>query len=241
MSERQPIFNVPGVVVALLGSFVAVHVARNLLPDAQAAWLTAVLAFIPARLTGMAHELPGGDIAIATQFVTHVFVHGDLTHLAVNSAWLLAFGTSVARRIGGARFILFFVLCGIAGALFYAAFSGGSLSMMVGASGAISGLMGAAFRFLFQALTAGDTESLAGETRQPPLMTLGETLRDRRILLAVGGWTVLNIVLAWGAAGLMDGANIAWEAHLGGFYMGWLTFGFFDRSPPVQHDAALAE
>ena len=241
MSERQPIFNVPGVVVALLTSFVAVHVARYLLPDEQAAWLTAVLAFIPARLIGMAHELPGGDVASVTQFVTHIFVHGDLTHLAVNSAWLLAFGTSVARRIGAVRFLLFFILCGIAGALFYAAFSRGALSLMVGASGAISGLMGAAFRFLFQALTTGDTESLAGETRQPALMGLGATLRDRRILLAVGGWTVLNIVLAWGASGLMDGANIAWEAHLGGFFMGLLTFGFFDRSPPVQHDAALAE
>lgn len=241
VSERQPIFNVPGVVVALLGSFVAVHVVCYLLPDEQSAWLTAVFAFIPARLTGMAHELPGGDVASATQFVTHIFVHGDLTHLAVNSAWLLAFGTPVARRIGGVRFLVFFMLCGVAGALVYSAFSRDALSMMVGASGAISGLMGAAFRFLFQALRTGDTESLAGETRRPPLMSLAATLRDRRILLAVAGWTVLNIVLAWGSSGLMDGANIAWEAHLGGFYMGWLTFGVFDRSPPIQHNAALAE
>lgn len=241
MSKREPIFNVPGIVVVLLGGFVAVHVVRTFVSEEQAAWLTAVLAFIPARLTGMAHELPGGDVASVTQFVTHIFVHGDLTHLAVNSAWLLAFGTSVARRIGGARFLLFFILCGIAGALVYFAFSRDAVSLMVGASGAISGLMGAAFRFLFQALTTGDTESLAGRKRQPPLMSLGATLRDRRILAVVAGWTVLNTVLAWGAAGLMDGANIAWEAHLGGFYMGLLTFGLFDRSPSVQHDAASAE
>jgi membrane associated rhomboid family serine protease len=241
VSKREPIFNVPGIVVALLGSFVAVHVVRTFMSEAQAAWLTAVLAFIPARLTGMAHELPGGDVAIVTQFVTHIFVHGDLTHLAVNSAWLLAFGTSVARRIGGARFLLFFILCGIAGALVYFAFSRDAVSLMVGASGAISGLMGAAFRFLFQALRTGDTDSLAGRKRRPPLMSLGATLRDRRILAVVAGWTVLNTVLAWGAAGLMDGANIAWEAHLGGFYMGLLTFGLFDRSPSVQHDVASAE
>ena len=49
-------------------------------------------------------------------------------------------------------------------------------------------------------------------------MTLAETLRDRRILMAVAGWTVLNVVLAWGAAGLTEAAGIAWEAHLGGFY-----------------------
>ena len=241
MSEREPIFNVPPVVVALLTSFVVVHLVRYLLPEDQADWLTTTLAFIPARLTGMARELPGGEVAGVTQFVTHLFVHGDLTHLLINSAWLLAFGSSVARRTGAVRFLVFFVLCGIAGALVYVAFSGNALSMMVGASGAISGLMGAAFRFLFQALTEGDVEGLAGETRQPPLVSLRATLRDRRVLLAVAGWTILNIVLAWGAAGLMDGAKIAWEAHLGGFYMGLLTFGFFDRPPPpVHHDAAPA-
>lgn len=241
MSERQPIFNVPGVVVALLVSFIAVHAVRYVLPEEQGAWLTAVLAFIPARLMGMAQELPGGDPAAVTQFVTHIFVHGDLTHLGVNSAWLLAFGTPVARRIGALRFLAFFLLCGIAGAVVYVAFSQSAISMMVGASGAISGLMGAAFRFLFRALAAGDTESLAGETRHPPLMSLGATLRDRRILLAIAGWTVLNIVMAWGASGLLDGATIAWEAHLGGFFMGLLAFGLFDRKPSVEHDAAPAE
>ncbi|MBX9589138.1 MAG: rhomboid family intramembrane serine protease [Hyphomonadaceae bacterium] len=241
MSQREPIFNVPGAVVALIGSFVVVHVVRTLLPGELGAWLTILLAFIPARLSGMAQALPGGDAAVVTQFVTHIFVHGDLTHLAINSAWLLAFGSSVARRVGTTRFLAFFVLCGIAGALVYTAFSPGALSMMVGASGAISGLMGAAIRFLFQALRTGDTEGLAGEKRRPPLMSLAATLRDKRILLVVAGWTVLNTVMAVGAAGLMDGANIAWEAHLGGFYMGLLTFGFFDRSPPVHDDIALVE
>ncbi len=241
MREREPIFNVPRVVVLLLGAFAAVHLALYLLPEEQAAWLTAALAFIPARLTGLASELPGGDIAGVSQFVTHLFVHGDLTHLVINSAWLLAFGSSVARRTGGARFLVFFILCGIAGALVYVAFSRAALSMMVGASGAISGLMGAAFRFLFQAMRDGDAEGLAGTTRHAPLMSLGATLTDRRIMLAVAGWTLLNVLMAWGAAGLMDGANIAWEAHLGGFFMGLLTFGFFDRSQSIHHDAALAE
>jgi membrane associated rhomboid family serine protease len=239
--EREPIFNVPRVVVVLLGAFAVVHLVRYLLPEEQTAWLTVALAFIPARLTGLASELPGGDIAGVTQFVTHLFVHGDLTHLVINSAWLLAFGSSVARRTGAARFLVFFILCGIAGALVYVAFSRNALSMMVGASGAISGLMGAAFRFLFQALRDGDTEGLAGERRHSPLMSLGATLTDRRVMLAVAGWTLINLLMAWGASGLLDGANIAWEAHLGGFYMGLLTFGFFDRSHSIDHDAALAE
>jgi membrane associated rhomboid family serine protease len=238
--EREPIFNVPGVVLALVTIFAGVHVVRWLIPEGQALWLTAVLAFVPARLFGLAGDLPGGDAAAVTQFVTHIFLHGDLTHLIINTAWLLAFGSSVERRVGGGRFLAFFLLCGAAGALFYAFVTGSALSIMVGASGAISGLMGGALRFLFQALREGDIEGVTGEKRIPPLMTLRATLQDRRILAAIAGWTILNVLMAWGAAGLLDGASIAWEAHLGGFYAGLLTFGWFDRSDGVHHDAAPA-
>jgi len=115
--------------------------------------------------------------------------------------------------------------------------------MVVGASGAISGLMGAAFRFLFRSIADGGPLGLAN-ARSTPLMPLAETLSDRRILMAVAGWTVLNVLLAWGASGLTEAAGIAWEAHLGGFYAGLLLYGFFDRPPPPpveEDDAALAE
>jgi len=102
-------------------------------------------------------------------------------------------------------------------------------------------LMGATFRFLLPVLNEADLDGIAGETRQPPLLNLRATFSNRRILAFIAGWTGLNILLAWGASGLIEGVSIAWEAHVGGFYTGLLTFGFFDRSPPVQHDAALAE
>ena len=76
MNRREPIFNVPPVVAALIGSFVLVHLVRALLPAQEDDWLTAVLAFVPARLTGIAGQLPGGDPAAVIQFVTHIFVHG---------------------------------------------------------------------------------------------------------------------------------------------------------------------
>lgn len=72
-------------------------------------------------------------------------------------------------------------------------------------------------------------------------MPLRETLQDRRMLLAIAGWTVLNVLLAWGAAGLTEAAGIAWEAHLGGFYAGLLLYGFFDRPPLREVNAATAE
>ena len=71
-----------------------------------------------------------------------VRMHGDVLHLIVNSAWLLAFGTPLVRRMGSIRFIAFSAVCGIAGALVFWALNPGLLAPMVGASGAISGMMG---------------------------------------------------------------------------------------------------
>ena len=265
LTNREPIFNVPRVVVWLLAAFAAVHVIRELLPHEQSGsqaavdvlvgspwatwagdflpdetWLTGVLAFIPARLGGLADELPGGRPAIFTSFATHLFVHGDLTHLLVNSAWLLAFGSPIARRVDVPRFLLFFLLAGVAGALFFTAVNGFKLTMLIGASGAISGLMGAAFRFMFGS-DADGVPRLAGGVHRAPLMSLADTLRDRRIMAAVAGWTVLNVLVAWGAAAsLTEAAGIAWEAHLGGFAAGLLTYGFFDQAParPLDDDDA---
>jgi membrane associated rhomboid family serine protease len=242
LDHRQPIFNVPTVVLGLLASFAAVHLLRWMLPAEEGTWLTEVLAFIPARETGLAADLPGGKTAAITSFITHQFVHGDLAHLLVNSAWLLAFGSPVARRTGSVRFIVFFLFCGVAGALLYLAFNSNAPILVVGASGAISGLMGAAFRFLFGGMGGGGPLGLA-QLSSTPLMPLTETLRDRRIVIAIFGWTVLNVALAWwGAAALTEAAGIAWEAHLGGFYAGLLFYGFFDRpAPPAEDNAAPAE
>ncbi len=241
VNKRQPILNAPSVVVWLLGLFVIIHVGRSQLSDLQDGWLIELLAFIPARLASGGAKFYGGQEAAITQFLTHMFLHGDAAHLLVNSAWFLAFGTSVARRTGPVRFVTFFLLCGIGGALFYLACNTGMQSPMIGASGAISGLMGASLRFLFGPLRALDGEAIAGESMQPPLLSLGDTLRERRILVVIVGWTLLNVIFAWGASGMLDGISIAWEAHVGGFYTGLLTFGYFDRQPRVHQNIARAE
>jgi membrane associated rhomboid family serine protease len=237
VSQRQPIFNAPAVVVTVLAAFVAVHFSYDVLPEEMADRLIELLAFIPARLGSRAGEFAGGRTAGATQFVTHLFVHGGLTHLVVNSAWFLAFATPVARRIGTARFLAFFFLCGIGGALLFLPFNS---APMVGASGAISGLMGAALRFLFLPLMAGDMAALSGEARAP-LLSLPTALGNWRIVAAVAFWTAFNVIAAWAAPWSLPGESIAWEAHLGGFFTGLLTFGLFDPKPPVHRDSTPAE
>jgi len=230
-SRHEPIFNVPGVVLALLVACAAVHGGRQLISANDNDWWTAALAFIPARFGPLYEDLPGGGLARFTSVLTHLFVHGDLTHLAVNGAWLLAFGTPVARRTRVVGFLGLFALCGAAGALLYLAFHGREVTLLIGASGAISGLMGAAFRFLYNGLDEGP-RGFADATRFAPLSSLADTLRDRRVMTSVVIWSVLNVLLAFGAAGLTDMGGIAWEAHIGGFFAGLLLYGWFDRPPP---------
>ena len=101
---------------------IGVQIVRGLLPDELDLTLLLALAFIPARYSGAALELPGGYLTAVTSFVTYMVVHAGWVHLLVNLLWMLAFGSAVARRIGDRKFLVFSVLCGIAGALTHLAF-----------------------------------------------------------------------------------------------------------------------
>jgi membrane associated rhomboid family serine protease len=236
-SSREPIFNVPTAVVVALAVLALVHVGMSQLADVDDEHLIWVLAFVPARYTGWADQVPGGPLASWTSFVTHQFVHGDLTHLLINCAWLLVFGSPVARRIGAARFFVFALVCGIAGALTFMVFRWGEPVPMVGASGAISGLMGAGFRLLLPAIDNGEFHEMRETPRAVRLATLGECFHSRRLMLAVFAFVIVNFLIAFAAPVVTDAAGIAWEAHLGGFIAGLLLLGAFD--PRQQADATL--
>ncbi len=236
MSRREPIVNAPTVLLALIALFMLVQVVRGFLSEYQDAYTVLALGFIPARYSGDMFDLPGGAIAGVTSFVTHMFVHGDWFHLAINSAWLLAFGTPIARRIGNIRFLAFSLVCGVAGALMFLVINPGLMAPMVGASGAISGLMGGLMRFMFSAIDRGGLGVLQNGAPHVPRMDLGQMLGDRRVLLTIGIWVALNFIFSLGFGGVSDMGAIAWEAHLGGFFAGLLTFGLFDRTTEPEPD-----
>lgn len=226
--RHEPIFNVPTAVVALLGLLIAVHIVRQVLPEATDEWFVLAASFIPGRYFGYAEDLPGGNTALFTSFVTHMLVHGDATHLMFNSAWLLAFGGAVALRVGAARFLAFTIFTGVCGALSFLLLNPGLLAPMVGASGAVSGLMGGTMRFLFSAHDQGGYGLLRQAPRAVRLMPLRVALADRRIQLTTGVWLAINVLALFGFGGAPAGGGIAWEAHVGGYLVGLLTFGLFD-------------
>ncbi|MFM9937959.1 MAG: rhomboid family intramembrane serine protease [Hyphomicrobiaceae bacterium] len=238
MPTREPIFNVPAAVMGAIGLMVLIHTGLWYLGEDEETRLKLMLSFFPARYSAGASRLPGDwPGAQIWSFVSHQLVHGDWTHLAMNSAWLLAFGGAVAARIGNWRFILLGLLSGIAGAAFFLAFRWGEAVPMVGASGAVSGLMGGAFRFFFNHTDAmqrfGDPNA---DPRSVPRMSLRQTFTDRRVLTVVAIWVVLNFVTAAASFLLTSGAGIAWEAHLGGFLLGILGFAVFDAPKPAPDD-----
>lgn len=227
--HKEPIFNVPNCVIAVLALMVLVHMGRGLLSPEDDLWFVLATAFIPGRYAPLGETLPGGELAKFTSPLTHMAVHGDWLHLAINSAWLLAFGGAIAARTGTRRFLAFFVLCGLAGALAFYIANAGLVQPMVGASGAISGLLGGTLRVLFPAIDDGGFHRLREEPRSVRLMTLGETLTDRRILVTSAVLVVINVLTIIGFGAAQNSAGIAWEAHLGGYAVGIVTYGLFDN------------
>ena len=176
----------------------ALYLIQERLPDAGLS-----LAFRPSSLwTGQ--WWPG--------LLTSMFVHGGWAHVAMNAVAALAFGPPVARLMGGAKgaasFLLFYIACGLVATAGYGLVHPASYDSLVGASGAVFGLMGGALRLLGR-----------------PDHSL-RRLRDRRFLTTAA--VIMAVNAAAGLVGLapgMDGARIAWEAHAFGFICGAVLIG----------------
>ena len=238
-SSKEPIFNVPSIVVALLVLLGLVHGLREcVLSEADDRWFLLTFAFIPARYdtTMLGGLLPGGFGAQIWTFFTYSLIHADFTHLGFNSLWLLAFGSPVARRFGATRFLAFFVMTVAAGALAHLIVYPGARAIMVGASAGISGMMGAATRFAFQPGGSLDFWRPRGvDPDRIPAAPLSVALRNPRVLTFLGVWFALNLLFGLGSFSISGyDQNVAWEAHAGGFLAGLLLFSLFDPVAPQQ-------
>jgi membrane associated rhomboid family serine protease len=245
--SSEPIFNVPPVVVATVAVLVLIHAIRALaLSDAADDRLVLTFAFIPARYSTdplVSGLFPGGFGAELWTFFTYAFLHADLMHIGLNLAWLIPFGTALARRFGAWRYVAFMLVTAAAGALAQLLCTPGSQAPMIGASAAISGAMAAAMRFMFQ--RNGPLESWrhggapAAEAYRVPAAPLLTMLRDPRFLFFLAVWLGLNALFGVGTISFgEEGQQIAWQAHIGGFFAGLLLFAAFDPwLPRAQLDA----
>ena len=235
--QREPIFNIPTVVAALLAVMALIHLVRTfLLADEQDVEFLLTFAFIPARYDSsvLGGALPGGGGAQVWSFITYSLLHADWTHYGVNAIWLLPFGAAVARRFGPPRFLAFFAVTAAAGAAAHLATHVGEQAPMIGASAAISGTMAAAMRFAFQ--RGGPLNFWRGDTAdyRVPALSLFGVLRDPRVLVFLAAWFGINLLFGLGSMPLAgENQIVAWQAHIGGFLAGLLLFSWFDPVPHV--------
>ncbi|KJS08189.1 MAG: membrane protein [Hoeflea sp. BRH_c9] len=224
---HEPIFNIPNVVLAMLLVMVALQVAlESLLPRAAVLEIYLQGAFISERYA-LSPSGQGG--AYFWSPVTYSLLHGGYAHLALNSFWLAAFGSVVARRIGWARFLVFWVLSALASAALFLAFHWGDQNIMVGASGVVSALMGAAARFAF-GFGSGFRRDRA---HLNPRLSIVQSLKNRMVVGFLVVWFGINFLAFIGFSFGIADAAIAWEAHVGGFLFGFLAFALFD---PMRRD-----
>lgn len=219
--RSEPMFNIPGVVVALIVACVGVHVLRMYVLDPDQDFSMIVQgAFIPVRYSG---QFPF-EIDWLTSPITYTFLHGDIAHLALNMIWLAAFGSPLAGRLGTGPFLAFWIVTGLAAAGLHYVLHPLDQSPLIGASGAISGMMGAAARFGFRIDRSGGKPAFLG-----PVLPIGAVFRSRGTVAFLGIWFAIN--LATGLIGLGPGVSdrIAWEAHIGGFVAGFFGVRLFLR------------
>jgi membrane associated rhomboid family serine protease len=234
--RRERMLNVPATVVLLIAAFGLVHALLMFaLTDEQATEFLLLFAFIPARYDpNVLPEMvwPGGWAAAAWSFVSYAFIHGNISHLGLNAVWLLAFGSPVARRFGSLRFLSFMGVTAAAGAAVHLMTHFGEVLPMVGASAAISGAMAAAMRFAFQRGGPLDLWQGGEQPSRVPTASLAASLRDPRVLAFLLVWFGINLLFGLGSLG-MPGIpqSVAWQAHIGGFVAGLVSFAAFDPAP----------
>jgi membrane associated rhomboid family serine protease len=231
---RQPVFLLPAPVTALCGVLLAIHLAQSLVlnEDGRDVMLT-WLAFVPYRVVD-ATAYVGGAWPLIWTSVTHTLLHASWEHVGFNVVWLAIFGTPVVQRYGAVKMLLMFFGGAVIGAWAFALIDHGANEYLIGASGGIAALTGAATRFIFQPPVV-EVDEATGERRivGRHLGSLLDVVRNPTARIFSLAWLVLN-----GLAPLLpallgpDTPTIAWQAHIAGFVAGLLLVPLFEKKHP---------
>lgn len=210
--------DIPPVVTGLAATFIVICIAMFFAPTSVEIAISERFGLSPMRLAEGDAGPGGWPLAIAPLF-THAFIHANAPHLFFNLLWLFVFGAPIARRLASAvRFLAFFLLCSAAGGAFFSLFHWSDPTLLVGASGGITGLLGGLVRFAFH------------RPLSKPASAKGVLpLTDRSVLTWSAVVVAMNASIAIFGPGLGAGeAEIAWQAHVGGYLFGLVAFPLFD-------------
>ena len=169
---------------------------------------------IPHEIVQGIDEPPLLGYPVRLTLISSMFIHGGFLHIIGNMLYLWIFGNNIEDRVGHMRFVLFYLVCGLIAGVSHIATDPGSMVPMVGASGAISGILGA-YLLLFP------------RARILTLLIFGFFIRLVEIpaVIVLSLWIILQLVNAH----FSSGAGVAWFAHIGGFFAGLILIPLFRK------------
>ena len=214
LRDDQPSSQRPLMTWALIAINVALFLYELMLGERLEPFLMQA-AFVPARLFG-GGGVHGGDLQVDNALLS-MFLHGGWAHIGGNMLFLWIFGDNVEDRFGHVKFLIFYLLCGIAATFAQYYVSPSSNIPNVGASGAIAGVLGAYILMFPQARVN---------------VLFGNQMVAMPALIVLGFWIVLQLFSGVGSIAYTDESTrdmggVAYMAHVGGFVAGFLmTFLF---------------
>jgi membrane associated rhomboid family serine protease len=215
IKDENPTRRVSVITYGLIGLCIIVYLYQGSLSVGEENSLLLGLGMIPVVVLG-SDSLPPELVMVPALLtpVTSMFLHGDIFHLGGNMLYLWIFGNNVEDAMGRGRFLVFYLVCGIAAAMLHALQTPGSVAPMIGASGAISGVLGA-YLLLFPLARVLVYFGLVFVFWVPAAVVLGL-------------WFGLQALSVLGDPQGAD-TGIAWWAHLGGFAVGMALIPLFKR------------
>lgn len=201
-ARQPPAINAPRVVLWTMAVTALMHLFIEFAPKGLSGPVMVYLVFNPADLIHFAQY----PVIVGSRWVGHALVHGGWMHLLVNCGFLLAFGTPIARQVPTGTFLALYALGAAGGALTFTVFYAGQELYLVGASGAVSALVGALSRMVF--LRRGN-ESIPHPFNNRKAGTIF-------ICVFIG----INLVIGFLPG--PGGASVSGESHLGGFVTGFI-------------------
>ena len=222
LHDDNPTTLKPVITISLIVACSLVFLWQQSLFPAEAERAIFAFGFVPAAFFGGRVVVPeAGAVPAELAVITSMFLHGGWMHLIGNMLYLWIFGNNVEDAMGHVRFPIFYVLCGIAAALAQGFYDPSSAVPMIGASGAIGGVLGG-YLLLYP------------RARVLVLIPLGFFTQLIRIpaLAVLGFWFVLQFIQSALSSG--EGGGVAYWAHIGGFVAGMvLILVFRDKRIPL--------